>query len=430
MYIRNMRWIIVSIAYILTFQTADAQSLMQNQTKYWAFRDSFLQKFIVVGEGQGKSLPAVSRHDNYERIGWGDATLHLGWYMAVLSTEYALLASNSDIRVDSSKVIEKEQTLLELFYALKAIERLDLNAEPFFSKSAKPDLNGFFIRDDVPTDIISHFPGMNAMQSDFTKEDSRANEESQDQVHHLLMGLMCIKEFIPAAAQVKGDPLVKMANANGKRILDYMKKNNWHVLNPVLTKSNGKEQKVLRGGEGYIYSGGSKYILRKVDPEVKKEKINPLYNLFWSSLRMGINPTYVKDDNAHMALAVATSGNGFKKNTYRKLSKRAKANDWYVYPLLNLALYPDNRRFKKENQGMARSRALLDIAPTRGPHSTYPDPNTHGWTVNNRFMRSYSELFMNKPHTIGAEYAGLDYMLLHNLYLMHLKGLVKSTDKK
>ena len=104
-----MRWIIVSIAYILTFQNADAQSLMQNQTKYWAFRDSFLQKFIVVGEGQGKSLPAVSRHDNYERIGWGDATLHLGWYMAVLSTEYALLASNSDIRVDSSKVIEKNR---------------------------------------------------------------------------------------------------------------------------------------------------------------------------------------------------------------------------------------------------------------------------------------------------------------------------------
>jgi len=145
---------------------------------------------------------------------------------------------------------------------------------------------------------------------------------------------------------------------------------------------------------------------------------------------MGINPTYLKDDNAHMAMTVATTGNGFKKNTFRKLSKFAKSDDWYVYPLLNLAMYPQNRRFKKERNQLPRSRALLDMMPREGPHSTYPDTNSQGWTVNNRFMREKSELYLNKPHTIGADYNALDYMLLHNLYLMHLNGLVPERSKK
>ena len=430
MYIREMKWMFFIALCTLSFQYSSAQALTQDQAKYWSYRQEFLSKFIVVGEGQGKSIPAVSRHDNYERIGWGDATLHLGWYMAVLSTEYKLSANNAYLRTDSSVVIKQEQTLLELYYALKALERLDLNAEPFFLKSAAPELNGFFIRDDVPQDIISHFPKMTAMQSDFTNENPRANEESQDQVHHLMLGLMCIAEMIPEETKVKGESLSTLANENSKRIFNYLIGDNWHVKNPVLLKSNGKPQKVMRGGEGYIYSGGAKHVLDKIEPERKKSRVNPLYKLFWSSLRMGINPTYIKDDNAHMAMAVATTGNGFKRNTYRKLTKRAKANDWYVYPLLNLALYPENRRFKGENVPLIKSRALLDIAPSQGPHSTYPEPNAHGWSVNNRFMREESELFMNKPHTIGAEYAGLDYMLLYNLYLLHLKDLVPERSKK
>jgi len=221
-----------------------------------------------------------------------------------------------------------------------------------------------------------------------------------------------------------------MAKAHAKRILDYLIDENWHVKNPVLLKSNGKPQKVMRGGEGYIYSGGIKYAMRILDPEKTKNHVSPLYNFFWSTLRMGINPTYLKDDNAHMAMTVATTGNGFKKNTFRKLSKFAKSDDWYVYPLLNLAMYPQNRRFKKERNQLPRSRALLDMMPREGPHSTYPDTNSQGWTVNNRFMREKSELYLNKPHTIGADYHALDYMLLHNLYLMHLNGLVPERSKK
>jgi hypothetical protein len=45
-------------------------------------------------------------------------------------------------------------------------------------------------------------------------------------------------------------------------------------------------------------------------------------------------------------------------------------------------------------------------------------------------MRQESELYMNKPHTIGADYHALDYMLLHNLYLIHLKGLIPEAEKR
>ncbi len=406
------------------------QNLIENQEKYWSFRERFLEEFILVGEGQGKSLPAVSRHENFERMGWGDATLHLGWYLAMLSTEYHLSLKNSFVRTEDAETIDKERTLLELYYALKTVERLDLSAEPFFVQGADPLLNGFFIRDDVPAEMYSKFAKMKSLESDYTKPDKRANEESHDQVHHLMLGLMAVHKLIPEAVKVKGESLNEMAVQNGTRILQFLIDYRWHVKNPVLTKSNGKAQKVMRGGEGYIYSAGAKHTLKEFDSESHHFRINPLNKIFWSSLRMGINPTYIKDDNAHMAMTVATAGNGFRRTTFRKMVKRAKKDEWYVYPLMNLALYPENKRFKKDKDYLVKSRALLDIAPPEGPHSTYPETNTHGWTVNNRFMRQESELYMNKPHTIGADYHALDYMLLHNLYLIHLKGLIPEAEKR
>jgi hypothetical protein len=53
-----------------------------------------------------------------------DASLRLGWYIAVLATEYKLL---------NVQGLDTYQTRKELYYALEAFNRLDLNAESYFN---------------------------------------------------------------------------------------------------------------------------------------------------------------------------------------------------------------------------------------------------------------------------------------------------------
>ena len=90
-------------------------------------------------------------------FGLSDASLRLGWYIAVLATEYKLL---------NVQGLDTYQTRKELYYALEAFNRLDLNAESYFNLAApnnnpnqaispsSDDLNGFFIRDDMPDNLL------------------------------------------------------------------------------------------------------------------------------------------------------------------------------------------------------------------------------------------------------------------------------------
>ena len=82
--------------------------------------------------------------------------MRLGWYIAVLDTEYKLL---------NNQGLDTYQTRKELYYALEAFNRLDLNAESYFNlagtsnpnQAISPpisDLNGFFIRDDMTDNFL------------------------------------------------------------------------------------------------------------------------------------------------------------------------------------------------------------------------------------------------------------------------------------
>lgn len=74
----------------------------------------------------------------------------------MLATEYKLL---------NDQGLDTYQTRKELYYALEAFNRLDLNAESYFNLAGdtfpnqaiyppSSDLNGFFIRDDVPDNFV------------------------------------------------------------------------------------------------------------------------------------------------------------------------------------------------------------------------------------------------------------------------------------
>ena len=135
-----MMWVIPNYA-----QNTDAQL----QEKYWAYRHKLRTEFTKIGKGDGHSLPAENRDmfkgcgGIYGRYQTGDAVLNLGEYIAMLATEYKLLNdANQDVT----------PTANELYYALNAVNRLDLFGEEFFNKDAKED--GFFVREDWPANMF------------------------------------------------------------------------------------------------------------------------------------------------------------------------------------------------------------------------------------------------------------------------------------
>lgn len=403
-----------------------AQSLTLNQIKYWDYRHQLLERYVLVGSDPGESLPAEAFQSEHNLQHFSDGTIHLGWYMGVLATEYQLSLKSAYLRTGEGKEINKQETLLELYYALKALERLDRGAEKFYDPNSEGELNGFFIRDDAGSHIEKSLD-IKYLRSDYVGEDKKSNEMSQDQVIHLLLGLILVRDCIPEMTQVKGESLNGLATTQAIRILEYMRSNKWLLTNPILKKSNGKNEPVARGHEAFIYSQGYYAILKELQggkENAGKGKVGLFNKIFWSSMRSRVNPTYFKNDNRHMAMALSATSNGFKRNTYRKLMKRAKPHEWYLYPMLNLYLHQGNRQFKNpKKSGLVEVQSLLDRAPAGGPSNPESGAREEGWCVANMFFRDYQRQREGREYKNGFAFNGLDYMLMYNLFLMHRSGL-------
>ncbi len=102
--------------------------------RYWHYRYRLINYFMSVGMGNsptdptnnipGQSLPANIRNLNDDHIlYWGDEGRTLGYYIGVLATEYRLLKDNNQ---------NTNETIMELFYALHAVFRLDSLGIRFF----------------------------------------------------------------------------------------------------------------------------------------------------------------------------------------------------------------------------------------------------------------------------------------------------------
>ena len=267
------RFLIVVLG--LLSSVALAQSDQQNLDKYWKFRASFKKDFIRIGELQGESLPMGRRwfwktpnFDSTEfgeprgKLYWGDGVIRHGHYVGFLATEYALLKRNNQ---------DVTATLNELYYALDAFNRLDEDAEPIIS-GIKPNLNdqpknlnGFFLRDDVPKKFEEHwkdepikaratfgdiYTNNNAQHID---DPNATNHEgalhyarysagqwsnpSLDQVTSMLVALKVCDKLIPENLWVKptaNDSVMNIADEVRQitnRIITYAKDHNWFIIN-------------------------------------------------------------------------------------------------------------------------------------------------------------------------------------------------------
>ncbi len=136
--------------------------------KYWFYRWRLRNDFMVMGEGPGQSLVAESRNlTRGQFMKWADATIMHGYYLTMLAVEHKILQ-------DKGRYADLKNNERELYYAIKAFERLDNVAETFYSSepgyddayrpsdaTLQPDVNGYFFRDDVGPDFLNtnQFPG-------------------------------------------------------------------------------------------------------------------------------------------------------------------------------------------------------------------------------------------------------------------------------
>jgi hypothetical protein len=220
--VRNTFNILLCFILLTAFSRAQTDEL--NHRKYWYYKSRLNNDFVKVGLKAGESLPFNQRGQwiqdfNVENceLKSGDATSTLGYYIALLATEYYLLSKNDQ---------STEKVRHELFCALNAVNRLDYTAEALW-EAGRENLNGFFIRDDIPGSFVSdpdyyaHFNyydagmennrssrgfcsqincGANLVQSDWLVHASRNEADismSQDQVYNLLFGLSFVNKFVP-----------------------------------------------------------------------------------------------------------------------------------------------------------------------------------------------------------------------------------------
>lgn len=220
--------------------TAIAQDA-QHQRKYWTARDRLQKWFVKIDPNQGGSIPIDKRtetlhHCTGATMAMGDATSYLGWYIGVLATEYRIL-------MNDNQPAQARETLNELYYALYAVNRLDDDAEGYFSGQVitTKERNGFYMRDDFRKnfwenwqnagykfDNNSEYKSVSASYINCGDPIGHINDENKltkDQSLALMMGFAMVVKYVdnvwvqPAATDVPRK-LVDEAIASTRTIMD------------------------------------------------------------------------------------------------------------------------------------------------------------------------------------------------------------------
>jgi hypothetical protein len=265
-----MKHLLLGVGLFLCTYTTYAQTPELNQEKYWKFRNNYKEKFMKIGPGVGEGLPARALVpfgclDNTTDPGntawnkgimkWGDGMIRHGHYLTLLASEYRLLMNNGQTQ-------QAQATLNELYYALYAVFRLDINAEEnqdqihLTNIAATENLNGFFNREDVGEDFAknnwkddpmsmgctygAYYTNNNTAKIDngadlVTKGNSYQNTPSMDQTSGLLVGLAMVVKLVdnvtvqPSSGDLPRDVRL-WAQETIFWIVDNIARNNWFMI--------------------------------------------------------------------------------------------------------------------------------------------------------------------------------------------------------
>ena len=126
---------------------------------YWFYRTRMINDFIKIGNEQGDCIVLAERnqgrYDSTAKVG-SDQIDITNQYLSALALEYKLLTRNNQ---------NTDETIKEIFYLIKTINRLDARADLFWTSSTLPtedlsaysetaNLNGFMLREDMHTNYL------------------------------------------------------------------------------------------------------------------------------------------------------------------------------------------------------------------------------------------------------------------------------------
>jgi hypothetical protein len=409
-----------------------AQYQPSNQAKYLKYRERFLNHFISVGEGKGRSLPFA--HVIYKNDGkkgahilqGGEQTHLLGTYIGFLGTEYLLYKKSG---------LDTSQSLLELYYALRALNRLDYYAETYNGYGQEPSLDGFFVREDVGEEFTrNNIKGFQASRANNRRGyergmgiigavDSVENMEqigcyehtpmSQDHTIRILWGLNLLHHCLDDSISYRnlpfldGEIYLKQEALNiFNRIIEKCKRDGW-----ILREPDGKEVKNCFSRTGGIFT-------------FRNNLLNAHHRL-----------NQIDKVNLHLpvlarAVAGLTKVNGWLNTRLwlesKNLSGEASETWHYSYKYgyetyfinYGILLYGWEFDAEKRKELRENSEFYLNVAPCEGPfYHTAADFSELGWATPDRTERSLEYQYMGIGHVRG-NYSGLDYLLLHNLYYL------------
>lgn len=214
--------LLILFSFVLSFGESSYSQTSQEvdlQKKYWNYRNRLKRDFSVVGKEKGKSVVMQRRMygDGYLPfecgsygwggiVEWGDALSHHGTYLALLASEYKLLKNNNH---------STDETLIELYYAIAALSRMDKNFDTYFSSQNAAVETGVLGRDDIYIGfenswdfLVPNVPNIGPVilksmgqsthrNGDCTSETFRTeNIWSKDHISSLLFGLCMIKKMV------------------------------------------------------------------------------------------------------------------------------------------------------------------------------------------------------------------------------------------
>ncbi len=330
-----------------------AQTTTENLLKYWQLRGRFLGNdenrekfngFVKVGTSAGMSLPAAKRYpggtvqsvydfasdclsqnngwpsnpsnldprDGQLKKGvmlWGDVPSDMGFYVTMLAFEWDLYWREGQ---NQAKTVE------ELYYALKAIQRIDLAGETLYG-GMMPNENGFLSRDDVPENFAINYMGrnydlvsssMSCRMGDGNDNDCKPKKAnpvikaafSFDHMIGLLMGLAAVEYKIPSQVSYNGEGLKQLAKSIGTNLITYAHNGGWKLKDPEIDR-----QLVCRGATGGMFYAYPLSVLGRMfsgdNSRFRDEYSQTIGKAIWAALKLA----YGKNDISSVFLSLPPS---------------------------------------------------------------------------------------------------------------------------
>lgn len=403
-------------------------------TKYLHYKERFIGHFFVPGTEPGCAIPFATRRIEGKAhfLRSGESTLKLGNYLAVLGTEY---------RMFQELGFPTEQTLQHIYYALYAINRLDLAAEPNNPDGDYlPELNGLFVREDFPQvffeqhktelnrnalswqkDRPQYIKGSGQLIKTTGNREEQVNDHrglphrymSHDHAIRVLWGLKIAQTMLDEGLNYDGRAfqdgeidLKTEMEAIYRRIIRFFEQNNWHIRRP-----NG--DKVDRGALVYIFKKELRRSLKDFETDQKEPSTHRRFSLFYGLFHQ---PVFgLRNVNAWMNGRMQMETQNLSGNAYRAWERCLPFG--YENYFIPYGMLVHGWQLPAEQRQMLKSSMLfyLDMAPENGNfYHSEEDFSSFGWATPDRTARPLEDIWLGIFEK--GNFSGLDFMLMHNLF--------------